>query len=287
MNWKYYSPTFEFNHNTYSAWWGHTWFAYDLIRNVKPKCIVELGTHYGVSFFSMCQAVKDSKIDCVLHAVDTWEGDPQAKVGYETKDFVFDGLKKEINLNFKSLKIDLHRKKFDEALCEFKDDSIDILHIDGFHSYEAVKYDFETWIPKVKENGIVLFHDICVKKEGFGVHILWNELKIKHKTIEFSHYHGLGVLFKGSNMDYLLPLSNALNDYYGNLSEKNDMCKELKNIKIDKINLEKKVRDLYDENISMKMSKFWKTRSIYLKFKRQLIFIFLHPKKLFKKYLKY
>jgi len=42
-------------------------------------------------------------------------------------------------------------------------------------------------------------HDIFINKDDFGVHKLWEEIKTKHKTIEFYQSYGLGVLFKGDN----------------------------------------------------------------------------------------
>ncbi|MBG9732673.1 hypothetical protein ABD86_04640 [Paenibacillus alvei] len=56
----------------------------------------------------------------------------------------------------------LIKSTFDEALQNFEDDSIHLLHIDGFHEYEAIHHDYHTWLPKVAENGIVLFHDISI-----------------------------------------------------------------------------------------------------------------------------
>jgi len=62
MEWKYYKPKFEYEEifqDTGWPWAGHKYFAYDLIRNVQPKVVVELGTHKGTSLWSFCQAVKD------------------------------------------------------------------------------------------------------------------------------------------------------------------------------------------------------------------------------------
>lgn len=66
----------------------------------------------------------------------------------------------------------LLRNTFDEAVSKFKNETIDILHIDGYHTFEAVQHDYKTWLPKISKNGIVLFHDIAVKSGGFGVYKL-------------------------------------------------------------------------------------------------------------------
>ncbi len=76
-HWKLGAPQFEADltdpeHRT-GPWSGHRRFAYDLVRNGRPEVVVELGTHYGVSFFAFCQAVKDAEIATRLHAVDTWK----------------------------------------------------------------------------------------------------------------------------------------------------------------------------------------------------------------------
>jgi hypothetical protein len=198
--WKYFEPKFEYEEKFQDAAWpwvGHKFFAYDLVTNVKPKRIVELGTHYGTSLWSFCQAVKDHNIETELNAVDTWKGDKHA--GFYGEE-VFETVKQINNKYYPALKINLIRKTFDEALAEFEDNSVDILHIDGLHTYKAVKHDFESWLSKVKVNGIIIFHDIKVSEYDFGVYKFWDELRIEYSTIGFFHSFGLGVLFINKEM---------------------------------------------------------------------------------------
>ena len=195
MSWKFHKPKFEYEETFKDFGWpwaGHKNFGYDLVRNFNPKIIVELGTHKGTSFWSFCQAVKDGEMDSELFAVDTWKGEEHA--GYYSEE-IFEEVKAIRKKYYGNIKISLMRKFFDEALDDFKDHSIDLLHIDGFHTYESVKHDFETWLTKMNKEGIVVFHDIFVKERDFGVYKFWEELKNNYITIEFYQSYGLGILF--------------------------------------------------------------------------------------------
>lgn len=197
--WNYFDPKFDYEEqfsDADSAWTGHKNFIYDYIRNIKPKTIVELGTHTGTSFFSMCQAAKDAKLSTRLSAVDTWKGDKHTAYYGES---VFNRVVAIKNKFYPNQKITLLRCFFDEAVPKFRDHSIDLLHVDGLHTYEAVKHDLIQWLNKVSKNGVIVFHDIAEKKDDFGVYILWAELKKKYDTIEFYHSHGLGILFLKSD----------------------------------------------------------------------------------------
>src|SRR6056300_491385 len=173
------------------AWLGHIPFAYWLINEIKPKIFVELGTHGGGSYFSFCDSVLDNGLKTKCYAVDTWTGDKQA--GYYN-DSIFDQVSSINSSKYASFS-KLYRTTFDSALSNFEDRSIDLLHIDGFHTLEAVTHDYETWRPKLSENALVLFHDTKVFRDDFGVHEFWANLisEVEDSTFEFMHSHGLGV----------------------------------------------------------------------------------------------
>lgn len=196
-NWKFSQPNFEYQAvlneqiDTF-GWLGHTHFAYDLVSQFQPDKVVELGTHWGVSFFAFCQAAKDHSAATKLYAVDTWQGEKHAG---QYDERVIKLVKKIKAKFFSELSIHFLRQTFDQAVADFADESIDILHIDGLHTYEAVKHDFQTWLPKVKADGLILFHDTTEKSRGFGVYRLWRELTKKYPMhFEFTHSHGLGVI---------------------------------------------------------------------------------------------
>jgi len=218
QEWVFHSPTFVSdisNPNlTTSPWSGHRYFAYDLISFLCPETIVELGTHYGCSLFCFAQAIKDNELPTSLIAVDTWEGDDHA--GFYDNS-VFELVKETIADHFQYIDITLVRKTFNEALSEIRDGSIDIIHIDGLHTYAAVKHDFDTWKVKLKEDGIVLFHDID-KSSGYGSSDYWYEIRDQYPSLTFGHHSfGLGILFpKGDRYFHALQthLNQGAFDYY-------------------------------------------------------------------------
>jgi len=189
-----------------SAWLGHIPFGFWLVGALGPRVLVELGTHWGHSYFAFCQAIRDLGLPTKAFAVDTWAGDEHS--GYYGDD-VFVDVDNWNEQRFATFST-LLRSTFDAAAEGFDVSSIDLLHIDGLHTYDAVKHDFENWLPKMSPRGIVLLHDIAETRDDFGVHVLWSELVERYPTVGFEHSHGLGVVCVGDEMpDAILALLPA------------------------------------------------------------------------------
>jgi hypothetical protein len=191
-----------------SAWWAHLPFAFWIMSASRPRVFVELGSHHGVSYAGFCEAAARARTGSRCYAVDTWEGDEHAgrfneAIYYELKEFH--------DRRYGAFS-ELLKCKFDDALPHFADCSIDLLHIDGLHTYEAVSHDFESWLPKLTDRGVVLFHDTNVLGDDFGVHRLFTELSEHYPHFEFLHGSGLGVLAVGASAAAAVKALCALND---------------------------------------------------------------------------
>lgn len=213
-------------HTPESAWLGHIPFASWLVEEMRPDILVELGTHRGASFLAFCQAVQACSAPTRCYAVDTWEGDEHAG---EYGNEVFQPLVDYHQRNYAGFSR-LMRMRFEEAVDYFDDGTVDLLHIDGLHTFEAVSNDFQTWQAKLSNRAVVLFHDINVRERGFGVWKYWDQLRTQYPSFAFTHTHGLGVLLVGPEQPQALldlcaldsangeaVLGNALFDQLGKL----------------------------------------------------------------------
>ncbi|MBL4820304.1 MAG: class I SAM-dependent methyltransferase [Gammaproteobacteria bacterium] len=200
------SLNFEPRHLVISTWMDHLPFGYDLVAALRPSCVVELGTYSGLSFFTFCQSMIENDVEGIAYAIDTWEGDEHTG---NYGDSIFRQVDDHARDYYRGISY-LLRMRFSEAANQFDKESIDLLHIDGLHTYDAVREDFETWYPKVKPGGIVLFHDIEARMPGFGVRKFWQELSGINTCFAFTHGYGLGVLKKPGGSRPLSKLESLL-----------------------------------------------------------------------------
>lgn len=184
-----------------TPWHGHMPFGMTLTDILRPSQIVELGVYCGDSFFAFCQSARILKLSGSIEitGIDTFEGDPSMG-GYDG-----DSIKATVASRIQSYYPDFARliiDTFDKALDTFPDGSIDLIHHDGDHSYDAVRHDFNSWLPKLSPTGIWIMHDTqatFVTETNTlvdGSSIFWKELVAQYpgRTFEFTHSHGLGLL---------------------------------------------------------------------------------------------
>ena len=176
-----------------SGWIEHAPFAFWVCAALRPRHFIELGTHYGYSYFAFCQAIDRLGLGTTAYAVDTWQGDEHAGFYDES---VFQSVAARNNEKYSAFST-LIRSTFEGALGYFADRSVDLLHIDGRHFYDDVKNDFMMWRPKLAEDAVVLFHDTNVREREFGVWKFFDELAAQHPSFRFFHGHGLGILVLG------------------------------------------------------------------------------------------
>jgi glycosyltransferase involved in cell wall biosynthesis len=173
-----------------TAWEGHRDFAEWIVRYTNPEVIVDLGVDFGFSTF--CFAIP--RIGKV-YGIDNFAGDNF--VG-KVDAYPFVSMKRE-KLHLQDT-LEFIKGDFEEVAKTW-DKKIDILHIDGSHHYEDIKRDFETWSKFVKEDGVILLHDVCVENydnKVYEVKKFFDELDLPKCT--FPQSFGLGVVSKNKEL---------------------------------------------------------------------------------------
>lgn len=180
---------------------GYGWWHYCLIRQSKPKRLLCIGSRHGFIPALMATACRDNGFGHV-YFVDAGFGEDD-KNHWSGVGFWKTSLGQNI---FHDYGLSRHISLYVMTTQEFKKKcrllNFDYIYIDGNHSFSGVKFDFETFWPKLNQHGYMLFHDIAVEgnlPEGeYGVAKQWK--KIKSKEINFLEIldiqSGLGVLQK-------------------------------------------------------------------------------------------
>ena len=171
-----------------------------ILDKAKPKVILEIGTARGGTLFLFSNIAHE---EATLISVDL----------YQTieKRILFRYIGKEKQKIF-LIQGDSHSietlRKIEGIL---RDDKVDFLFIDGDHSYEGVKKDFEMYSPLVRKGGIIAFHDIIpdyytkygIKTSSWAgeVYKFWDEVKEKYEHLEIvkdknQDGFGIGIIIK-------------------------------------------------------------------------------------------
>lgn len=177
-----------------TAWTGHRGFAEWLVNQLKPEVIVDLGTDWGFSTFSFA-IPRIGKV----YSIDNFTGD--SFVGQQDTERKYQYVMSKREKLFLKDNVEIIQGDFNEVAKTW-DKQINILHIDGDHSYEAVKNDFEIWSKFLKDDGAILMHDTCVEEYNgnskYGVKKFFEEIDLP--KCNFTHTFGLGVVSKNKDL---------------------------------------------------------------------------------------
>jgi predicted O-methyltransferase YrrM len=164
----------------------------------KPGFVMEIGTANGGTLFAHCKlaAKKATIISIDLPGGKFGGGYPDWKIPLY-QEFARTG--QHLHL----IRASSHEQA---TLSQVKKltgaNELDYLLIDGDHTYEGVKKDYELYSPFVRKGGMIVFHDIATHPSSTcKVDVFWNEIKT---TSEYKEYiddlkqgkFGIGVLIK-------------------------------------------------------------------------------------------
>jgi len=166
------------------------------VADIKPKVVVEIGAFQGGTLALFTQVAPSN---CQFLSIDIAFGVPQTLAFRK-----FATRQQEVRcIRGDSSDIGV-REKVKKWLGKSK---IDVLFIDGDHSYQGVKADFENYSPMVRKGGLIIFHDIVedyttrygkpTPSYTGGVPQFWKELKsagyVYEEFIENSSQDGFGI----------------------------------------------------------------------------------------------
>ena len=126
---------------------------YKLAHSVPENgVLVEIGSCMGIS---TCYLAAGSPASSKVYAIDLWTlGDSRLALPFVEQTF-------HRNIKLAGFKDRVTAvKDCSENVAKSWDSPIDLLFIDGDHSYEGVKADILNWSVFIKEGGIIAFHDI-------------------------------------------------------------------------------------------------------------------------------
>ncbi|MFN3301840.1 MAG: O-methyltransferase [Patescibacteria group bacterium] len=169
-----------------------------ILEKIKPKTILEIGTAKGGTLFLFSRIASE---DAIIISIDL----PGGKFGGgypKWKIPIFQAFKKE-NQKLYLLREDSHKQETLEKVKKILNgNQLDFLFIDGDHTYEGVKKDFEMYSPLVKREGVIALHDIVHHPfvPDCQVEVFWKEIKQNYKTKEIisspsQTWAGIGVVF--------------------------------------------------------------------------------------------
>jgi len=161
----------------------------EILSELKPKNVLEIGTSNGGTLFLICKTIAS---DATIISIDKPDGPFGGELFPNWKIPLYESFSSK-NQNIHFIREDSHdQNTFSKVKNILKGKKFDFILIDGDHSYEGVKKDYEMYSQLVKNNGMIAFHDINPgsKKHVGDVPKFWKEIKNQHTNVEILDFDG-------------------------------------------------------------------------------------------------
>lgn len=180
----------------------HEWdfFLTYLENNLKINSFIEVGTAWGGSLYGFAQI---SSPDATIITIDDNSKNCKFEDLQDKENKIREYGKPGQKMHF--IHMDSHSQGCDDKVKSILGDSkVDFLFIDGDHSYDGVKADYQTYSKYVREGGCIGFHDVAGFQEQEGVKRHWDEIKgdyVHMEVLWLTRRRGLGLLHFTKDID--------------------------------------------------------------------------------------
>ena len=169
-----------------------------MLEERAPARSLEIGTNYGGTLLLLCNlsAPGATIISVDLPSGRFGGGYPWRKIPLFRK-FTKSG--QQLHL----IRADSHLPQTKERVLRILDgELLDYLFLDGDHTYEGVRRDFEMYAPLVRSGGLIALHDIAAHHRDVECQVnkFWSEVKNQYRHLEIVEdprqgWAGLGIVF--------------------------------------------------------------------------------------------
>lgn len=176
------------------------------VRDLKPRRLLEIGTANGGTLYLLCRVAGPS---ATILSVDLPGG--QWGGGYSRLQIPFYRRFARDQQRVVLIRGDSHSPDTVEKVQAGigPQQKLDVVLVDGDHSYDGVRSDFESYWPLLRSGGLMAFHDIAVTADNQGLQLgvaeFWSEVKNQgcfEEIVDNSHGAslGFGLLWKDKAM---------------------------------------------------------------------------------------
>jgi predicted O-methyltransferase YrrM len=150
------------------SWFGSYGIVPHLAQLVEAKNILEIGVAYGYHADFLCTVLLNIQyvgVDPYLANYDVndiFSNDVQRLFSEKDPQLAMDRLFNIVSSNLQKFegRAKLLREKSWDAAERFEDKSLDLVYIDGDHTYQGVVKDLASWFPRVRKGGMICGDDI-------------------------------------------------------------------------------------------------------------------------------